>query len=120
MSPWMSDSGDSRTATSRLHYVTPESRWQPGLVAPGFDAACGARVVPLWNAYDHALATRPRCPDCAEQERRSTRGPDSDRTGFAADIDRATASHDCSTYRVAARRAADREEPRDEHRTVAT
>lgn len=66
----MSDSGDSRTSTSLLHYVTPDAEWQPDMVRkPGFDAVCGARVLPLWSAYEEALATRERCVECAEYER---------------------------------------------------
>lgn len=63
MLPWMSASGDSRTSTSELHYVVDDT-WHPSLIRPGFDALCGARVLPLWGAYDDALATRPRCADC--------------------------------------------------------
>lgn len=80
MLPWMSDSGDSRTSTSPLHYVVDDT-WQPSMDGrSGFDAICGARVLPLWGAYDEALEKRPRCGECERYARDHGEG----RTGTPA------------------------------------
>lgn len=71
MLPWMSDSGDSRASTSPLHYVISNT-WHPdmsGRRKSGFEAVCGARVLPLWSAYDHAVETRARCAECDQYAR---------------------------------------------------
>lgn len=70
MLPWMSISGDCRTASTPLHYVTPDSKWQADKGGrSGFDAICGERVLPLWGAYEEAVEVRPRCEECARFER---------------------------------------------------
>lgn len=84
----MSDSGDSRTSTSLLHYVTPDAKWQPDMLCkPGFDAICGERVLPLWSAYDHALETRAKCAECEQyacgQEQREARAREQRRAATA-------------------------------------
>lgn len=69
MLPWMSDSGDSRTSKSELHYVVDDT-WHASIDERcGYRAACGARVLPLWGAYDEALANRPRCAECEAHAR---------------------------------------------------